>query len=280
MFQTRQIKLCLSAIFFVGIACWRAVSGKTGSSLVILYYHGVASSKRASFVRQLASLEKRSEVVPADAGNSKAKRRRVAITFDDGLMSVVENAVPELLKRRMPFTIFFPTGALGRTPSWETEAAHDSQDPVMGSELLRGLPAGLATIGSHSVSHPHLTRVTIGDARREIAESKAFLEHLTGQEVSLFAFPYGDHNDEVVELCREVGFRHAYSIQPRVVDTRRNDFLRGRVSINPEDGPIEFYLKSSGAYAWLAALASFRRRARSMLSSDSRTTTHPSAADR
>ena len=267
MFHARQIKLCLSAIFFVGIACWRALSGKAGSSLVILYYHGVASTKRANFAQQLASLENRAEIVPADfAGNGKTRRRRVAITFDDGLTSVVENAVPELLKRQMPFTIFFPTGSLGRTPSWETEAAHDSQDPVMGSELLRELPAGLVTIGSHSVSHPHLTRITIDDARREIAESKSFLEHLTGQEVSLFAFPYGDLNDEVVDLCREAGFRHAYSIQPRIVNTLRSDFLRGRVSVNPDDGPIEFYLKASGAYAWLAVLASFRRRGRSTMS--------------
>jgi hypothetical protein len=84
--------------------------------------------------------------------------------------------------------------------------------------------------------------------------------------VSLFAFPYGDFDDEILKVCRQEGFRQAYSVNPEVVDVRSKEILRGRISVRPSDGPIEFYLKSSGAYAWVAVLARLRQRIRLIFS--------------
>jgi peptidoglycan/xylan/chitin deacetylase (PgdA/CDA1 family) len=253
----KRIKVLVSAHLWVGQICWRLLARlvRADTSLVILYYHSVPAALRENFAHQLSSLAGRVDVVPADcADEGTVKRRRVAITFDDGLTSVLQNALPELVKRQMPCAIFFPSGALGRTPGWETEAEHDSRDPVMDPGAVRSLPSALVAIGAHSVSHPHLTKIPRQEARREIAQSKASLEQLTGRSVSLFAFPYGDYNDDIVELCREEGIRHAYSIDPQIVDVRSRAILRGRVSVSPGDGPIEFYLKSSGGYAWLSVL--------------------------
>lgn len=258
----RRIKILISALYWIGQASWRALMRLIGTdrSLVIIYYHGVSSAQRENFARQLSSLAKRADVVPADfAGDGRARRHRVAITFDDGLTSVLENAIPELVKRQMPCTIFFPTGALGTVPDWETEAEHDSRDAVMDPQSVKDLPSALVTIGAHSVSHPHLTDIPAEQSRREIAGSKAALEELTGRQVSLFAFPYGDFDDESLKICRQEGLSQAYSVTPQVVNLRSKAILRGRISVGPADGPIEFYLKSSGAYAWVAGLAWLRQ---------------------
>jgi hypothetical protein len=102
--------------------------------------------------------------------------------------------------------------------------------------------------------------VAADKARREIAESKTFLENLTGRAVSLFSFPYGDFNSEVASTCQEAGFLRAYSIVPQVVDAQREAFVWGRVFVSLEDGPITFYLKSVGAYGWERTFRALKQR--------------------
>jgi len=70
-------------------------------------------------------------------------------------------------------------------------------------------------VGAHTVSHPILARVDDLSARREILESKATLEEVTGAPVGLFAYPNGqpqrDYLRRHVEMVREAGFSAAVS---------------------------------------------------------------------
>src|SRR5690348_6199731 len=92
------------------------------SSLTILYYHGVPTSYRASFARQMELIRRRTHVVPASfCGCLPSGKPNVSITFDDAYVSVSENALPELVSRRMHSTIFVPVGSLGGGPTWEVE---------------------------------------------------------------------------------------------------------------------------------------------------------------
>jgi peptidoglycan/xylan/chitin deacetylase (PgdA/CDA1 family) len=86
---------------------------------VVLYYHAVRPEERASFGRQMDELLSIGSPIRADRREPlQPGRRYVAVTFDDGFVSVVENALPELRDRRIPCTIFVPTGSLGTRPSW------------------------------------------------------------------------------------------------------------------------------------------------------------------
>lgn len=72
-------------------------------------------------------------------------------------------------------------------------------------------------IGAHTVSHPILRRLPRAAARSEIEASKARLEQLLGEPVSLFAYPNGkpgeDYSPESVELVKQAGFAAAVSTQ-------------------------------------------------------------------
>ena len=46
--------------------------------------------------------------------------RYAGVTFDDGFLCVVENAVPELTARKIPATLFVVADSLGATPKWAT----------------------------------------------------------------------------------------------------------------------------------------------------------------
>jgi peptidoglycan/xylan/chitin deacetylase (PgdA/CDA1 family) len=98
-----------------------------------------------------------------------------------------------------------------------TEAANVPAKPdlMMTSEQVRTLSALGMTIGAHTVNHPILTRVSESEARAEIGEGKERLEAITGERVTLFAYPNGkpgtDYTHTHVELTRRAGFDGACS---------------------------------------------------------------------
>ncbi|MBH5398261.1 polysaccharide deacetylase family protein [Bradyrhizobium sp. CNPSo 4010] len=187
----------------------------------------------------------------------------MAITFDDAYVSVAENALPELVARSFHSTIFVPVGALGAHPTWPIEhGSPDANEKVMSAEQIAKLPSLLVTLGSHSKTHPRLSRLSAGDAREEIAGSRAKLGDLTTQDIRLFAFPYGDHDAATIEMCETAGYEFAFSTTPTPVDTTVSEFVRGRVKVDPSDSSLEFFLKYHGAYAWLAYVSLLKRKLR------------------
>ena len=64
-------------------------------------------------------------------------------------------------------------------------------------------------IGAHTMSHPHLSQISLHDAQKEITKSKEWVEKITQKECAMFCYPYGDTNDAVKNLVQEAGFRGA-----------------------------------------------------------------------
>jgi peptidoglycan/xylan/chitin deacetylase (PgdA/CDA1 family) len=253
----RKAKIAISVVFHIitiGVALVsRAVGRPISPRLIILYYHAVPSVLRQSFARQLDMLVQRAKVVPAEYHEAvSATAHNVAITFDDAFVSVIENALPELRARNLPATVFVPAGSLGRQPFWEIEdSSTDAGEVIASAEILRGLPSHLVNLGAHSLTHPRLSQIPTEEARREIAGSGELMRDLFGINVRTFAFPYGDYNTATVELCRDAGYERVFTIVPCPVDPASGEFVRGRTAVHPSDGRLEFYLKMSGAYAWM-----------------------------
>lgn len=88
-------------------------------------------------------------------------------------------------------------------------AARDEHRPMTVAELRSLLEDGLFEVGAHTVSHPTLSKVDVAEQRREITESKAFLESQLGVRVSAFSYPFGDPDTftaDTVEIVDEAGF--------------------------------------------------------------------------
>ena len=80
-------------------------------------------------------------------------------------------------------------------------------------------------IGGHTITHPHLPKVSIEQADEEIAQSKAYLEEILLREVTAFCYPYGDYNEAVKGLVKKHGYklarttkRYAFDITPDVFE--------------------------------------------------------------
>ena len=103
----------------------------------------------------------------------------------------------------------------------------------------------LITIGSHTVSHPLLTQCDRDQLEFELTESRRFLEEVTGQSVSLFAYPAGDYNRGVAEAVKAAGYLAAFAEDTRHVGMPA--FEIQRIGIYAA-GPVYLSLKLSGLH--------------------------------
>jgi peptidoglycan/xylan/chitin deacetylase (PgdA/CDA1 family) len=186
--------------------------------------------------------------------------RCVAITFDDVFKGVLENAIPELENRGIPATLFVPTGFIGKRPGWAIRPGTKDQVETLptGSELKQ-ISQELFSFGSHTVSHPRLTDISLEQVERELEDSKQTLEELFGQEIGLLSFPHGAANEWVIQRTQSIGYKRVFTIDPEVVSFGEHDFVCGRVIAEPGESLIEFHLKIVGAYSWLPTAFKFKR---------------------
>lgn len=64
-------------------------------------------------------------------------------------------------------------------------------------------------VGAHTLNHPILTDVAPDVARHEVAQSKRWLEDLTGERVEGFAYPSGVSDASTRQMVADAGYTHA-----------------------------------------------------------------------
>jgi peptidoglycan/xylan/chitin deacetylase (PgdA/CDA1 family) len=78
----------------------------------------------------------------------------------------------------------------------------------------RSLAASGMELGSHSLTHPDLRGLDDRALEREVRESKAAVEELTGRPCRTFAYPYGLHDERVTQAVEAAGYELAFTWLP------------------------------------------------------------------
>ncbi len=260
----RWISLLISLVFYIINSGWRMVLSMFGKEAapicVVVYYHAIKDEDRDAFAGQMDVIRRVTEPISLDRPVPMLPNKRYsAITFDDGFENTVRNAIPELTKRGIPATIFAMANLLGECGSWWPEAAPERRERLASGERLQQLPANLISVGSHTLTHPRLPSLSEMSARRELTESRIKLEQLLGRPVTTFSFPYGAFNAQLVEWCRDAGYKRVFTTLPLIAFSEPEEFAVGRVSVEPTDWPLEFRLKVLGAYRWLPLAYKMKR---------------------
>ena len=131
---------------------------------------------------------------------------------------------------------------------------------VSRSEMKELIAMGME-IGSHTVTHPNLTRLRTADLDRELRDSRRALEDLLGVEVSSFCYPGGKFNRAVTERAALAGYRlcrTTVDFQTRPVF----DPLRMPVSLQLFPHPAATYYLHTLRYGNWSGLLNWRRRFR------------------
>ena len=147
-------------------------------------------------------------------------RRPVMITFDDGYRDVLWNAAPVLARLRFPATAYVITGRIsGRDPSFFTWPQ------------LRTLERLGVEVGSHTVHHVELPRLSDAVALAELTTSRRGLEAYLGHPVQWFAYPAGREDRRIVRLAARAGYVLAVTTQPGSLQSAAAPFLLHRYEV-------------------------------------------------
>ena len=171
-------------------------------------------------------------------------KKRVNVSFDDGFYDVYQYAYPILKKYRIPFTLYLSTDfPEGKADIWwiQMEATqsvgafeammkqvYESKEPMASTmheltgtrpdlELCRSLSlsweeiremieSGLCTIGSHTVTHPGLSRIKEDACLYELKESRRVIKEKLGMDAVHLSYPHSMENAAVREMVSKAGY--------------------------------------------------------------------------
>jgi peptidoglycan/xylan/chitin deacetylase (PgdA/CDA1 family) len=170
-----------------------------------------------------------------------ARFRRVRATFDDAFRNAA-SVFPQLRAMGVPIQIFVCSGyARDGAPLAIPELAGDDpkQLATMTWQELRAHEERGVAIGSHSVSHAHLTRLGDDELFGELADAKAEIEDELGRPCPELAYPYGEHDERVRTATRRAGYQRAYGLRERGGDP----FALRRVDLYRRHSPVRALLR-------------------------------------
>ena len=188
----------------------------------ILCYHKIAPPPKQArikglylepklFLRQMSEITQAGLTSSFPGRSAVSKKETITITFDDGFVSNLIEAVPLMKKVGVQAINYLVADRLGQTSDWEAREGGEA-DPLMDESQVREWLAAGHQIGAHTCTHPRLSFLSRDQAKEEIFTSKKKLEDRFGLPMDHFAYPYGDYNQTTVELVREAGFKTAVTM--------------------------------------------------------------------
>ncbi len=227
--------------------------------LVVLIYHRVGAGTGAevdlpvaTFDEQIAWLAEHHRPVTLDEGLTHLDAAEpatgpqpVVVTFDDGTVDFVDQALPVLVRHRVPALLYVATDFVEQQRPFPPDVA-----PVTWSGLSEAVATGLVTIGSHTHTHALLDRLPDGEVDAELDRSIELIGDHLGVTAEHFAYPKALLGSPAAEEAVKARFRSA-----AVAGTRSNPpgatdpYRLARSPIQVSDGRTWFRRKVRGGMA-------------------------------
>lgn len=155
-------------------------------------------------------------------------------------MAGIEARLKTLEERRKKETIERLLRALNTEP-----ASPGDEEAVLRWAEVREMAASGISFGSHTLTHPILTRIPLEEARHEIEESRRMISRAIGQEVRSFAYPNGkaeDYNEEIVDLVKQAGYACAVTFIEGLNDSASDLYQLRRFACGTDLAMVDFKL--------------------------------------
>jgi GT2 family glycosyltransferase/peptidoglycan/xylan/chitin deacetylase (PgdA/CDA1 family) len=179
-------------------------------------------------------------------GRASLPKRATLVTFDDAYADLLPTAIEVLSPRGIPAIVFAVSGRLGGVNEWDRHLGA-TQLPLLDAEGLRALAAGGIEIGSHSVTHPPLTKLGEEEVLAEIRDSATQLEEAGLPRPRAFAYPYGEWDGRASAAAAAAGYGAAFTIDPGRVGPDCSRFALPRIEVLASDTNRTLRLKLATA---------------------------------
>lgn len=181
-------------------------------------------------------------------------RDKVDITFDDGYSNNFKHAFPLLKKYDLVATFFLITDFIDRKITSDNSDWKSFKNPPLTWDEIIIMDRSGMKFGSHSKTHPVLTKIPEHTLRKELIDSKRRIEDVVEHQIDSFAYPFGNlssFNNLTKKFIIESEYHCAYINLMGCNDKMRDRFALKRIRIYTEDGPFKLKMKIKGAYDWI-----------------------------
>lgn len=233
-------------------------------TIPILLYHKVIKDNEAAndnFCISLSSFKSQMEFIKNKDFTSisqndlinhiiyknKLPPKSIMITFDDAHENLLSLAKPVLDNFGFKGIVFVVSKSIGMYNFWDNPD-EKNKIPCLDKNSLTFLIKEGWCIGSHSLTHAHLLKITNDKIIREIYGSKFDLEQSLQTNINSFAYPYGEWNNSIKSFVIKAGYKLGFSITSPSLTITGDPFLIRRVLIKNSDSFSAFKRKISGWY--------------------------------
>lgn len=256
MFFLAYVFFFIIILFLFFYLFWRAkFKERFAQGVQILTYHKITDDFDWGITRQKVDQFERGIKFLHDQGYKTASLeetlnppkdpdRKVVITFDDGYEDLYLNAFPILQKYDFTACIFVVTGYIGKESDWDYAWGRYKRRHLSWRQIEEMLDAGFC-LGSHTVNHPDLTKISKQFVEYELRRSKEYLEDRLGKRVDFLSYPFGRYNAFVQEEAERLGYRAAYTLCVKNTADRFKTFAIPRWGVYLLDSPLTLKIKLS-----------------------------------
>jgi len=168
------------------------------------------------------------QAVETIQGGGKLPNKSVVITIDDAFKSVYTVAYPKFKQAGFPFTLFVSSGNVN----------NNSSAYMSWNEILDMASNGV-DIQAHTVNHNHMTKKRLEVNHNEIESNINDIIQNTNIKPAYFAYPYGEANQEIIDLVKSKNIIAGFSQYSGVYNSTSNQYYIPRFSINEKWGTLE-----------------------------------------
>lgn len=223
--ETRQDARSVPVLTYFGI-------GETGDTPSTLDF-GSFYAQMSLLAQEGHTVVPLDRVVQAALDGADLPPGAVALTFDGGRRSILEQAIPLLISQGLPFAIFFNPEAV------------DRHDPgvLKWSDLktLAGLPNIALGIAPSAASGASATVQDAGEMRRRLNTARTRFREELGSEPRFLAWPSGLYSASDREVVASQGFAAAFGQHPGPVSPSDNRFALPRFAVTQDEATLEHF---------------------------------------
>ena len=201
----------------------------------------VTTDQFASHLAELASGDYHvmalPDVLKAYKANTPLPENAVAITFDGGDKSVLTNAAPLLERYGFPYTVFIATG----------HADTLFPNHLNWRDIKTLHKTGLANFGLHPESYTNLSGKPLETIRSQLNNATVRFRNEMGFNAGLFAYPFGEYDENYHETVSAYGFQGAFGQQSGVAYNGHDVFALPRFTMTENYANIDRFQMTANA---------------------------------
>lgn len=150
------------------------------------------------------------------------EKPKIAITFDDGPNTIYTPQLLDGLKERNVKATFFLLGQ-----NMEAEG---------NKEVVRRMHREGHLIGNHTYHHLEIPKLGMQEAIKEVQDTEAMIEEITGEKSGYFRPPYGLWNKNLEKYLSVIPI--LWTVDPRDWDSRNKDEIVNKVVTEAKENDI------------------------------------------